>query len=100
VAAEVASAEAASKHLTPVDNRGSGTISRPFFLPRSLLLRLASLESIRESVGVGHQNRVADCTVRTPPRKIRHLFQECKYTLLVFLVGKSCELRIEGIFAG
>ena len=33
MAAEVASAEATPKHLTPVDNRGSGIISRPFLMP-------------------------------------------------------------------
>ena len=54
-------------------------------MPRSLLLRLVSLESIRESVGVGHGNGQSYRWVRTPPRKIREHIHEHKHTSLNFV---------------
>jgi hypothetical protein len=43
--------------------------------------------------GVGRRNGRLHCQVGTPPRKIRHYFQECKHTSLVFLVGEVVEVH-------
>jgi hypothetical protein len=55
----------------------------------SLAHFLLRLESIRESVGVGLENRGADRTVRTPPRKICVRFEEHKHTSLILSQGES-----------
>ena len=47
--------------------------------------------------GVGRGNWRLHCRVYTPYRKNRYYFQEYKHTSLIFLVGKFCELRPNGV---
>jgi hypothetical protein len=47
--------------------------------------------------GVGRRNGRSQRWVRTPHQKICHHFQEFKDTSLIFLVGKCCELRLNGV---
>jgi hypothetical protein len=51
-------------------------------------------ESIRESVGVGRENRVADSRARTTPRKIRARFDSHKHISLSLPVSVSPEIRL------
>ena len=47
--------------------------------------------------GVGRRNGRLHCWVRTPPRKIRRQYQECKHTSLIFIVVTFCELRFYAV---
>jgi hypothetical protein len=75
----------------------NGKLARLRFASLTLAASGVARVDSRIGGGVGLENRVADRTVRTPPRKIRARFQEHKHTSLVFVVLAFYELRLYGV---